>query len=236
MPLGDTPFMDIGGQLGGQEDLKRLFYSDPDKSFCKSITIPGGYGNIKAGTAMGIITESTGRLNYHVPYVFADTEGLIPALAEDNAKGFAYLVQDQGGSSEDVFLTMDDSYKFAVGDHVQIQDSDYATQTDCGAITAIDRTTYSHMAKVTVTNTIGIVEVAKGACMSIQTATGAPFVKAVGVLKGGVNTGVGEDAKGGQAVLVIKNAMLYKSGLNCYNDDALADMASAIEDAKYLIM
>ncbi len=232
MPLGDTPYVN----LGGQEDLKRLFYSDPDKALAKPITIPGGYGKIKAGTVMGIITESTSRKNYYVPYVYDDTAGLIAALADDDARGLAYLVADQGGASSDAYVTMDDSYKFAVGDHVVTQDSDYATDSDGGAITAIDRTTYSHMAKITVTNTIGILQTSKGACISIQTATGDPWVCAKGILKGGVDTGEGEDAKGGQGVLILKNAMLYKNNLYCYNADALADLSGASEDGKYLIM
>ena len=232
MPLGDTPYV----HLGGQNDLKRLFYSDPYKALAKPITIPGGYGKIKAGTLMGIITESTSRVNYYVPYVFADTTGLIAALAEDNARGLAYLVQDEAGASKDAYITMEDSYKFAVNDHVQAQDSDYATQTDCGAITAIDRTTYLHMAKITVTNTIGVLETSKGASISIQTATASPYVKATGILKGTVDTGVGENAKGGQGVLILKNAMLYKNNLYCYNADGLADISGAAEDGKYLIL
>lgn len=232
MPLGDTPYI----HRGGQEDLKRLFYSDPDKALAKPITIPGGYGVIKAGTIMCIITESTNRKNYYVPYVFADLAGLIAALAADDARGLAYLVADQGGSSKNAYVTMDDSYKFAVGDHVQTQDSDYATQTDCGVITAIDRTTYLHMAVIAVTNDMGVIETSAGACISIQSLTGSPYVKAKGVLKAGVNTGIGENAKGGQGVLVLKNAMLYKNNLYCYNADALADLSGASEDGKYLIM
>ena len=232
MPLGDTPYVN----LGGQEDLKRLFYSDPDKAFAKPITIPAGYGVIKAGTAMGIVTESTGRKNYYVPYVFADTTGLIAALAEDDARGLAYLVADQGGASTDAYVTMDDSYKFAVGDHLQSQDSDYATQEDLGAISAIDRTTYLHMAKITVPTTIQAIDISKGACISIQTAAGAPYVKAVGILKAAVNTGIGENAQGGQGTLILKNAMLYVNNLYCYNADALADLSGAAEDGKYLIM
>lgn len=232
MPLGDTPYV----HLGGQEDLKRLFYSDPDKALAKPITIPAGYGVIKAGTVMGKISESTNRVNYYVPYVFADTEGLIAALAEDDARGLAYLVADQGGASSDAYVTMDDSYKFAVGDHLQAQDSDYATQTDCGAITAIDRTTYLHMAVITVTNTIGVLQTSKGACISIQTTASTPWVKAVGILKTSVDTGTGENAQGGQGALILKNAMLYVNNLYCYNDDALADLSGASEDGKYLIM
>ena len=224
MPLGQTPYV----YQGGQEDLKRLFYSDPNRALAKAITIPAGYGVIKAGTVMGIITESTSRKNYYVPYVFADTTGLIAALSEDNARGLAYLVADQGGSSEDAYVVMDDSYKFAVGDHLQAQDSDYATQTDCGAITAIDRTTYLHMAKITVTNTIGVIQTSKGASISIQTAAASPYVKGVGILKAAVDTGTGENAKGAQGVLVLKNAMLYKDNLYCYNAEKSKDCVDCL--------
>ncbi len=64
MSLGQTPYI----FRGGQEDLKRLFYSDPDKALAKAITIPAGFGVIKAGAVMGIIKESTNRKNYYVPY------------------------------------------------------------------------------------------------------------------------------------------------------------------------
>jgi hypothetical protein len=231
MPLGDTPYIN----RGGQEDLKRLFYSDPDKALAKPITIPAGYGVIKAGTAMGIITESTNRKNYYVPYVFADTEGLIAALAADNARGLAYLVVDPAGGT-DAYVTMEDSYKFAVGDHLQSQDSGYDHQADLGAVSAIDRTTYLHMAKITVANAITAIDPDDGACISIQTAADTPWVKAVGILKAGVDTGIGENAQGGQGVLILKNAMLYVNNLYCYNDDALADLSGASEDGKYLIM
>lgn len=233
MPLGQTPYV----YQGGQEDLKRIFKSDPSDAQGYTITIPAGYGIIKAGTAMGIITESTNRKNYHVPYVTADTTGLITAaLAADEARGLAYMVADQGGASEDIYVTMDDSYKFAVGDHVATTDSD-GTSVDGGAISEIDRTTYSHMAVITVGETLGARTVAKGACVFIQTyATAAPYVLATGILKGAVNTGVGENAKGGQGVLVVGKAMLYKDNLYCYNSDALTDLSYARESGKYLIM
>ena len=161
---------------------------------------------------------------------------VVEALAEDDARGLAYLVADQGGASTDAYVTMDDSYKFAVGDHLQAQDSDYATQTDCGAISAIDRTTYLHMAKITVANTIGVLQTSKGASISIQTKTASPYVEAKGILKAAVDTGTGENAKGGQGVLILKNAMLYVNSLYCYNADALTDLSGASEDGKYLIM
>ena len=229
MPLGDTPYV----FRGGQEDLRRLFYSDPDKAMCKAITIPGGYGVIPAGAVMGLISESTNRVGYYVPYAQFDAVGNQAAGIED-AFGIAFTVNDVSTGTS-VNVAMADSYKFAVGDHLVIADSDLSP-TDLGAITAIDRTTYTHMAVITVTNSCGSETMAKGAAVTIQSTTASPYVKGVGVLKAGVDTGTGENAKGGQGVLVIKNAMLYVNSLYNYNADVLTDLSWATADSQYLIM
>lgn len=232
MSLGQTPYI----FRGGQEDLKRLFYSDPNRALAKAITIPAGYGIIKAGAIMGIITESTSRAGYYVPYQYGkDSNGLVAALA--NAWGIAYVVADITSGAYIAYVTMDDSYKFAVGDHLTEADSDYAVHTDLGAITDIDRTTYSHMAAITTTNVFPTIQASKGACICIQSKTGTPHVEAKGILKHAVDTGVGENAKGGQGVLVLGNAMLYKNSLYNYNStDVLADRSSWREEGQYLIL
>lgn len=229
MPYGDTPYI----YRGGQEELKRLFYSDPNIAMVKPITIPAGYGVVKAGAVMGIITESTNRVDQYVPYSPFDSAGAI-AAGMSNAFGLAFLTSDPGTGTE-AQVAMDDSYKFEVGDHLVAADSDLSP-TDLGAITAIDRTTYSHIAVITVSNAFGSETVAKGAAIAIQTATASPYVAAAGILKAAVDTGEGENAKGGQGVLVIKNAMLYKDSLYNYNSDVLADLSWAAENGKYLVL
>jgi len=227
-PLGDTPYI----YKGSTEDLKRLFYSDPNRAFAKPITIPAGYGVVKAGSIMGVITEAAAaRLGMYVPYVPFDSTGMAAAL--DNVPGLAYLVSAPSSGSE-ALVTMDDSYKFLVGDHLTSSDDDQGN-VDLGAITAIDRTTYAHMAAITVTNSFDSETLAKGAAITIQSATASPYVAAAGVLKGSVDTGEGENAKGGQGVLVIKNAMLYKDSLYNYNADVLTDLSGTV-DGKYLII
>ena len=228
MPLGQTPYV----FQGGQEDLRRIFYSDPNRALIHAITIPPGYGVVKAGMVMGIITESTNRKNQYVPYCpVADGRAFGAGLA--NVPGLEYLTNEPGtGTSGHVRL--EQSYKFAVGDHVAAWDDD-DVQVDLGAITAIDRTTYPHIAVITVTNSFGSETIAKGGAVGIQTATTTPFVAAKGILLGAVNTGVGENAKGGEGVLVIKNAMLYKDNLYNYNADVLSDLSGA-EDGKYLVI
>ena len=228
MPLGQTPYV----FRGGQEDLKRLFYSDPDKAFARAITIPAGYGIVKAGAVMGIITESTSRVGQHVPYTGLDASGNV-AAAIDNLFGAAFLTANPTTGTE-AQVTMADSYKFAVGDHLVVGDSDLDDNADLGAITAIDRTTYTHIAAITVTNAFTSQTIAKGAVITIQSATASPYVCATGILKAAVDTGTGENAKGGQGVLVISNAMMYQSGLYNWNDDVVDDLGGSDSDPYYI--
>jgi len=227
MPLGQTPYV----FKGGQEDLKRLFYSDPDKAFARAITIPAGYGIVKAGAVMGIITESTNRVGQHVPYTGLDAAGNV-AAGIDNLFGAAFLTDDPS-TGTDGYVTMEDSYKFAVGDHLVAGDSDLSN-TDLGAITAIDRTSYTHIAKITVSNSFGSETVAKGAVITIQSATGSPYVAANGILKAAVDAGTGENAKGGQGVIIISNAMLYSANLYNWNSDVVTDLGGSDSTPYYI--
>jgi len=229
MPLGQTPYI----FRGGQEDLKRLFYSDPDKAFARAITIPAGYGIVKAGAIMGIITESTDRVGQHVPYTGLDAVGNV-AAGIANLFGAAFLTANPTTGTEGQ-VSMEDSYKFAVGDHLVAGDSDLSN-TDLGAITAIDRTTYSHIAAITVTNSFDSETIAKGAVIAIQSYATDPWVAATGVLKAAVDTGTGENAKGGQGVLVIKNAMLYSASLYNYNADVVTDLTGSSDSDPYFII
>jgi len=228
MPKGDAPYI----YRGSQDDFKRLFYSDPTRCLAKAITIPAGYGVVKAGAIMGKISESTNRVDQYVPYTGLDSVGNV-AAGVSNLFGAAFLTSDPSTGTT-CYVTLDDSYKFAVGDHLVAGDSDLSN-TDLGAITAIDRTTYTHIAAITVSNSCGSETMAKGAVITIQTTTASPYVKGTGVLKGTVDTGVGSTAKGGTGVLVLKNAMLYKDSLYNYNADVLTDL-SGVEDGRYLII
>jgi len=221
---GSQPY---GTVLTGATDLRALFKSPPEQARIKDISIPAGYGVIPAGTAMGIITESTNRAGMYVPYVCADN-GLSAGLT--TYPGLAYLTADVSASTT-IYMTMDDSYKFAVGDHLGGGDSTYdgASGIDCGAISSIDRTTYSHIAAIVVANTITALTMTLGACVWIQTKTAAPFVQAKGFLAGAVDTGTGENAKGGQGNLVFGNAELYEGALYGYDAEVLADLSGAAD-------
>lgn len=216
----------------GQADIRALFKSRPEDAFIKDISIPGGYGIVPGGTVMGIITESTNRKGMYVPYVL---EGLSAGLT--TYPGLAYLTLD-GAANAYVYVTMSDSYKFAVGDHLAAGDSDTdgASSIDLGIITAIDRTTYSHIALITVTNQVTTaITVANGGCVWIQTKTAAPFVEAKGILAGGVDTGEGEHSKGGAGNLVLGNAVLYKGALYGYDDEAATDLGN-VEDGNLIYL
>jgi hypothetical protein len=237
MAQGTTPYISRGGQI----DISRIFYGKIENAQSKSITIPGGYGVLRSGQVMAKITESTSRLGMYTPYVNGDGAVLgsgIP-IGSTTLPGAAYLTTD-GAVSKSIYVTMIDSYKFAVGDHLALGDYDTygsGNNVDLGAITAIDRDTYSHVALITVTNNASAsFTVAAGAAVWIQTATSSPFCAAVGLLMGSVDTGTGEDAKGANGVLIIGGAMAYKDRLNNYDGDALADMSWASENGEFLVL
>ena len=213
---GDTPYVFRGGQTDG----KRVLKSKRDYAIIKSITIPPGYGVVPSGQIMGIITESTSRKGMYVPRC-----PRTPAAGQLDVAGAAYITA--APSTYYHYVTMEDSYKFAIGDHVAIADSG-TTGEDLGAITAIDRTTYTHIAMITVTNSIsGSFAVSRGAWLFIQSKTTAGYDQSQGVLLGAVDTGSGENAQGGDGALVVKNAEFYESGLVNYDSDVATDLSSS---------
>ncbi len=224
---GDTPYI----FKGAQEDLRRLFYSDPNRAMAKVITIPKGYGVLPAGTVMGIITEGD-RKNYYVPYSpVVDGDGF--TLGLNNMFGLAYLTNEPS-TGTDGHVTLEESYMFADDDHLAAWDDD-DVQVDLGAVTGIDRTTYTHIGVITVSNSFGTETLAKGGAIGIQSAIATPFVAAAGILKGTVDTGLGADAKGAQGVLVLKSAMLYVNSLYNYTANVLSDLDGKA-DGQYLII
>lgn len=215
---GGTPYI----QRGGQEDLKRIMKSDIAVAATIDVSIPAGFGVIPAGAIMAKISESTNRIGKYIPYV-----PRVPSAGLTTVPGAAYLVQD-GAANTSAYVTMNDSYKFAVGDHLVAVDSD-ASPVDLGAITAIDRTTYSHMALITVTNNVTTgITIAKGGLVTIQSLTTTPFVQAKGILLGAVDTGVGENAKGGDGVICVKRGEFYFGNLQNYDSVYVASDLSAV--------
>jgi hypothetical protein len=198
----------------------------------KPISLIGGFGVIKSGTVMGKISESTNRAGYYVPYTIegGNFSGAGYQLAYP---GLTYIVADVSAATT-FYVTMSDSYRFAVGDHLGGTDSD-GSKVDLGAITAIDRTTYSHIAAITITNSWTAATIAKGGMVWHQTTTSDPYTAAAGILLSSVDTGVGANCKGAQGTLVVSNAVLYKGRLTAYCADAATDLSSS-DDGKYVFL
>jgi hypothetical protein len=216
MAQGDTPYV----LLGVQTDYKRLIYrpTDYQNILTLPITISPGFGVLKAGTVLAKNTSGTGQGNNGmcIPY---DPHATITG-AED-APTRAYLVTD-GATSAYAYVTLNDSYKFKVGDWLYAIDSD-ASAVDCSFVTAIDRTTYAHMAKITVTNnvTTGITTANFGYLYIAGADT------AIGVLDISVDTGVGANAKGANAGMIISHCVFYSGALVNMDSNARTDVTAS---------
>ena len=223
---------------GGQTDYKRLFYSEPDRALTKEVTLAAGYGIIPGGTVLSKNLSAAGNVNKYVPLMPGIAANLPDASDPNHQLAAAFLVADASGS--DLYVTMADSYKFVVGDDLIIlSDTTYAASSEnLGAITAIDRTTYLHMAKITVTTGVsGSFTVAQNACVHVEAGavTTNSYSVAVGVLMVTVNTGTGENAQGAVAPMILSNAMLYNALLTNMIAQARTDLGASV-DGQFLIM
>jgi len=212
--------MDSPGIIYGAQgpDYKRLYYSDEQAALKVPITLQAGYGKLEAGMALAKNgSASATRLGRFIPY---DPDATITGA--ENAPGRAYLVQSSGTSATDLYVTIDDSYKFAVGDDVYISD-DTTTAENLGAITAIDRTTYSHMAKITVTVATGGTSftTARFAHLTVE-----GFNTCVGILEKTVDTGEGSTANGALATMILGNCVLYTGSLLNLDANARTDLSA----------
>jgi len=213
----------------GENSYKRLFYSRPEQALIKDVTISPGFGVLPAGTILAINKSASGNVNKYVPY-----NKTVPASSDVNQKGRAFLLQTASGTS--VYVTQADSYKFAVGDDLIIGDSGTACE-NLGAITAIDRTTYQHLAVITFTATIsGSFTVAQSAWVAVEAGDSSNgYSDAVGVLIASVDTGTGEKAKGALAPMLLSNAVLYYGLLPNVDAAALTDL-SASQDGRFMVI
>jgi hypothetical protein len=227
---GEVPYL----VRGIDTDYKRLFYSRPEQALMREVTIQAGYGILPAGTPLAISVSAAGGKGKYVPYCPTTPDSSVIV----GQRGNAPLVQD--GSGTTLYVTLEDSYKFAVGDDVIIYDANTKTTAaeNLGAITAIDRTTYRHMAVITVTETIsGSFTVAQSAAIHIECGADNTngYSDCAGILISSVDTGIGELSKGALAPMLISNAILYE-GL-CDGIDAAAKTdISATSNGNLLII
>ena len=217
--MSDTPNI----TRGVQTDYKRMFKSDPNIALSRPKTLQAGYGKIDLGTAMALNGSAAGNIGKLVPY---DPAALTGA---ELGNGRAYLVQEGSIGALFVYVVMSDAYKFMVGDDIYIIDDDTAIE-QLGAITAIDTTTLTHMAKITFTTVIGAVAftTADFAYIAVEGAN-----TCVGILEQTRDTGTGSDAKGAQGAIVKANAQLYNGMLTNVDSAARTDISATV-DGQYL--
>lgn len=210
---------DIPGILyGEQEDYKKLYYSEALAALKVPITLAPGYGILKSGTVLSKNTSaSSARTGMFFPY-----DPTATVTGAEVAPGRAYLTS-QNASTTTVNVTIEDSYKFVVGDDIIVCDSDgEGTSDNGGAITAIDRTTYANYAVITFTTTTDdTFTLAKFAFAAVE-----GCFAAVGILEKSVDTGLGVNAKGAVATLILGNCVLYNGMLLNLDSNAKTDLSA----------
>ncbi len=214
MPL-DIPSIIYGSQV----DYKKLYFSEPLAALKVPITISPGWGILKMGT---ILAKNTSALTTGNSGLFFPYDPTATITGAENAPGRAYLVADSS-TNDYVYVTLEDSYKFKVGDDIIICDDDGEGSLDNGgAIISIDRTTYTHMAKITFTVSLG------DDFTTAKFAYAAPegFETAVGILEKSVDTGAGTDSKGAVATLILGNCVLYSGMLLNLDSNAATDVSA----------
>lgn len=208
----DTPQVNYGLQ----EDYKRLYYSDPMAALKVPVSIMGGYGIIKMGTAMSLNGSAAGQRGKLFPYdPSAAPTGTL------NRQAAAFLVADSGTTATVLYVTLEDSYKFAIGDDLFIED-DTTTAENLGAVTAIDRTTYANRAAITVSTATGGTSftTARFAYLAVE-----GYTTCVGILEKTVDAGIIVSAKGALATLILGNCVLYNGSLTNFDAAALTDLS-----------
>ena len=227
--MSDIPYM----QYGVQDDYRIMFYSEHLAALTRPITLAPGYGVLKMGTALAANASAgtAGNKGKLVPYNPTTFTG------QEDHPGRAYLVAEGTNATYVVNVTIADSYKFKVGDDLIIN-YDTTADENLGAITAIDRTTYSSYAVITFTTAIGgtAFTTARFACVFVE-AGGASnnYSDCAGLLLKSVDTGTGVNAKGAIGELLLSNAVLYEGMLT--NVDAAAKTGlSASSSGEFLLI
>jgi hypothetical protein len=212
--------------------IKRLFYSQRDVALILNKTFAPGYGVLKAGTVCCVNSSSAGNTGKVYPYVPV-YGSQVAALNTDAAIGIAPMVANS--STGHVYVSIENSYKFIVGDQIYFQNTSGDGLVDCGVITAIDRTTnpiYADIACGAFTATNGTI--AKHAYIYVVSGS-TPFSIAKYILDKDIDTGVGEDAVGALGTVVVSNAILYSGSLINCTSEARTSM-SASTDGQFTIL
>jgi len=214
---GSTPQMNPGLMASV---INELYYSNREAALLKDKVFKKGYGTVVAGTLMAAVTADAEL----VPY--------IPTTVSLSDQGRAFLLRDASAATT-LYVAMEDSYRFTVGDDVIVGTS-VPAYTDAGLITAIDRTTYPTQAVITVTNAV-TATVANSAHLYIQAGASGKYCTAYCICDSDVYTGTGSDALGAIAPVIMSNAIVYKNAVSNY-DAAAASAMSLVVDGAHIIV
>lgn len=211
--------------------IKALFHSVRDIALIIDKVAQAGYGYLKAGTVMAINLSAAGALGQLVPYVPIST-GV--ALGAVSAIGIAPVVLNSIASH--VYVSLEDSYKFVVGDELILDNDSDEGPTTTGAITAIDRTTSTLYADITTTTAFshGNYTVAKKAYAHVVTGVSGEYTTAAYILDADIDTGAGAEAAGALCSVVVSNAILYKNNMTNLTAAAIASLG--VVDGRFFIL
>ena len=210
--------------------IKPLFHSVRDIALILDKTLQAGYGYLKAGTVMSVNCSDAGGVGKLLPYVPISTAVVLGGIS---AIGVAPIVADC--TDGHVFVSIEDSYKFEVGDDLYLDNDSDEGPTKAAAITAIDRTTSTIYADITTTTfDHENYTVAKKSYAHIEAGASGEYTTAAYILDKDVDTGVGAEAIGALSSVVVSNCILYKNSL--INMTAAAITSLGVEDGRFFIM
>jgi len=218
----------------------RPLYHDKKAARIIEATIAPGFGILKAGTIMAENASAAGNKGKLVPYV---PDSVVAASSKDPSYiGAAFLVQTPGATDAFVYVTLKDSYKFIIGDDIIVAYG--TTRTNGGAITAIDRTTNPHMAKITFTSALSSgtdYTPAAGAHCYVESGASGKLCAAKYILDQDIDTGDGDRVDehldgssslnpplGALASILLGGAIIYKGSLVNYDAQVLTDIGTTI--------
>lgn len=211
--------------------IKPLFHSVRDIALILDKTVQAGYGYLEAGTVMAINLSTGGGGGYGQLIPFVPLSGDV-VLGKISAIGVAPVVQNS--IADHVYVSLDDAYKFKVGDFLYADNDSDEGPISGGVISDIDVTTSTLFADITVAAlTETNVTVAKKAYVYVMGGASGNN-EAAYILDKDVDTGYGSEALGALTSVVVSNAILYKNSLINLTAAAITDLG--IVDGRFFIL
>lgn len=200
-------------------DVQKPLYKSPrEVALLLDKTFRSGYGCLPKGTVVAK-DENTDK---YVPYA--------PDSISDEDVARVFLLNDCD-TADNFDVDLLESYKVASGETIILTDSDGTYEA--ATISNIDRTSSKIKATITLTGAVsGTFTTAKDAnCyLKAEDSGSGKRSKAKYILDMDVDTGAGEDAKGGLAAVLLSNAILYKSAIPNIDSQAMTDLGNVSED------